>query len=323
MASSGFVRSRETTVWHTRRRSVPLGAGHRLTRQHRHEPNRFRFLERLRVRWAEIDAQKIVFNGHYLMYFDTAIAGYWRALAMPYAQTMEQLGGDLFVRKATVEYAGLGALRRRARHRHALRPHRHLVDPVQRRRVPPGPAAGLVRTGLRVRRSARAEVREPVPAAAARRAARRSRPASRWSTCAPAPGTSSARDARRIRTEVFVDEQQHSGRHGMGRRRCRLRPRRGLQPLRPGARHRPAARARAGCGEDRPDGGAPERCAAAASAVRCWTRCCEAATQRGDREAMLHAQLSAAAFYERAGFATPGPVFEEAGIPHVEMVRAL
>ena len=32
----------------------------------------FRFLERLRVRWAEIDAQKIVFNGHYLMYIDTA-----------------------------------------------------------------------------------------------------------------------------------------------------------------------------------------------------------------------------------------------------------
>ncbi len=64
----------------------------------------FRFFDRLRVRWAEIDAQKIVFNGHYLMYFDTAVAGYWRALALPYAQTMEQLGGDMFVRKATVEY---------------------------------------------------------------------------------------------------------------------------------------------------------------------------------------------------------------------------
>ena len=64
----------------------------------------FRFFDRLRVRWAEIDAQQIVFNGHYLMYFDTAVAGYWRALAMPYAPTMAQLGGDLFVRKATVEY---------------------------------------------------------------------------------------------------------------------------------------------------------------------------------------------------------------------------
>jgi YbgC/YbaW family acyl-CoA thioester hydrolase len=64
----------------------------------------FRFLERLRVRWAEIDAQKIVFNGHYLMYFDTAVAGYWRALALPYAPTMEGLDGDLYVRKATLEY---------------------------------------------------------------------------------------------------------------------------------------------------------------------------------------------------------------------------
>ncbi|MDQ6640717.1 MAG: acyl-CoA thioesterase, partial [Pseudomonadota bacterium] len=66
----------------------------------------FRFFERLRVRWAEIDAQQIVFNGHYLTYFDTAIAGYWRALAMPYAATMQSLGGDMFVRKATLEYLG-------------------------------------------------------------------------------------------------------------------------------------------------------------------------------------------------------------------------
>jgi YbgC/YbaW family acyl-CoA thioester hydrolase len=64
----------------------------------------FRFLDRLRVRWAEVDLQKIVFNGHYLMYFDTAVAGYWRALAMPYHETMEHLQGDLYVRKATLEY---------------------------------------------------------------------------------------------------------------------------------------------------------------------------------------------------------------------------
>jgi YbgC/YbaW family acyl-CoA thioester hydrolase len=64
----------------------------------------FRFLDRLRVRWAEIDAQKIVFNGHYLMYVDTAVAGYWRALAMPYAQTMDALQGDMYVRKASLEY---------------------------------------------------------------------------------------------------------------------------------------------------------------------------------------------------------------------------
>jgi YbgC/YbaW family acyl-CoA thioester hydrolase len=66
----------------------------------------FRFFDRLRVRWAEVDMQKIVFNGHYLMYFDTAVAGYWRALALPYHDTMAALAGDLYVRKASVEYLG-------------------------------------------------------------------------------------------------------------------------------------------------------------------------------------------------------------------------
>jgi predicted GNAT family N-acyltransferase len=49
----------------------------------------------------------------------------------------------------------------------------------------------------------------------------------------------------------------------------------------------------------------------------------QAARERAFHEALLHAQMSAAPFYLRAGFATRGPVFEEAGIPHVEMVRAL
>ena len=67
-------------------------------------PKDFRFLDRLRVRWAEVDMQRIVFNGHYLLYFDTAVGGYWRSLAMPYHETMDMLGGDLYVRKATLEY---------------------------------------------------------------------------------------------------------------------------------------------------------------------------------------------------------------------------
>ena len=64
----------------------------------------FRMSHRLRVRWVEVDMQKIVFNGHYLMYFDNAMANYWRALAVPYEQAMHQLGGDLYVKKASVEY---------------------------------------------------------------------------------------------------------------------------------------------------------------------------------------------------------------------------
>ena len=46
------------------------------------------------------------------------------------------------------------------------------------------------------------------------------------------------------------------------------------------------------------------------------------AREQGYREAVLHAQTSAQAFYGRAGFVTRGSVFEEAGIPHQEMRRA-
>jgi predicted GNAT family N-acyltransferase len=49
----------------------------------------------------------------------------------------------------------------------------------------------------------------------------------------------------------------------------------------------------------------------------------DAARTRGEHEAVLHAQLSAAPFYERAGFVRRGPEFDEAGIAHVEMLRAI
>jgi predicted GNAT family N-acyltransferase len=48
-----------------------------------------------------------------------------------------------------------------------------------------------------------------------------------------------------------------------------------------------------------------------------------AAREQGDREAVLHAQSSAAGFYSRAGFSARGPAFDEAGIPHIEMMRTL
>jgi YbgC/YbaW family acyl-CoA thioester hydrolase len=62
---------------------------------------------RLRVRWAEVDMQKIVFNGHYLTYIDTAIAEYWREIGLPYPHGyVERYGNDVYLRKATVEYLG-------------------------------------------------------------------------------------------------------------------------------------------------------------------------------------------------------------------------
>jgi len=64
----------------------------------------FRFFHALRVRWVEVDMQKIVFNGHYLMYLDTAVSDYWRALALPYEESLHGMGGDLFVVKSSLEY---------------------------------------------------------------------------------------------------------------------------------------------------------------------------------------------------------------------------
>jgi len=49
----------------------------------------------------------------------------------------------------------------------------------------------------------------------------------------------------------------------------------------------------------------------------------QAARERGDREVMLKAQSAAAPFYRRAGFAAVGEPFVEAGVPHLEMRRAL
>lgn len=46
-----------------------------------------------------------------------------------------------------------------------------------------------------------------------------------------------------------------------------------------------------------------------------------AAWARGDREVILSAQRSAVGFYARLGFEERGPEYEDAGIPHVDMVR--
>ena len=64
----------------------------------------FRHRLPLRVRWAEVDMQAVVFNGHYLTYADVCLTEYWRAIGVPYPAGFAELGIDAFVRKATVEY---------------------------------------------------------------------------------------------------------------------------------------------------------------------------------------------------------------------------
>lgn len=64
----------------------------------------FSFFHSLRVRWAEVDMQGIVFNGHYLTYFDVAFTEYWRETGLPNVLQQARDGREMFARKATIEY---------------------------------------------------------------------------------------------------------------------------------------------------------------------------------------------------------------------------
>ena len=56
----------------------------------------FTFAFPLRVRWAEVDRQGIVFNPNYFVYADIASTEYFRALGFAYPAAFEALGSDLF-----------------------------------------------------------------------------------------------------------------------------------------------------------------------------------------------------------------------------------
>jgi YbgC/YbaW family acyl-CoA thioester hydrolase len=64
----------------------------------------FTLAHRLRVRWAEVDMQHVVFNANYLMYFDVAIAEYWRAIGSGRERELAEIYMRLYTVKSTVEY---------------------------------------------------------------------------------------------------------------------------------------------------------------------------------------------------------------------------
>jgi acyl-CoA thioester hydrolase len=64
----------------------------------------FRFSWPFRVRYAEVDGQRIVFNAHYLTYFDTAITEYFRALPYDYMGQIYRTGEDYHTVRTLVEY---------------------------------------------------------------------------------------------------------------------------------------------------------------------------------------------------------------------------
>jgi acyl-CoA thioester hydrolase len=66
----------------------------------------FRFFHRLRVRWAECDMQGIVFNPHYMVYFDVAFTEYMRAIGLAYPVAFAADGTDTFMVSASTDFRG-------------------------------------------------------------------------------------------------------------------------------------------------------------------------------------------------------------------------
>ena len=64
----------------------------------------YKFFHTLRVRYAEVDAQGIVFNSHYLTYFDCAITEYYRKIKYNYISEVKKNKKDFHVIKTTIEY---------------------------------------------------------------------------------------------------------------------------------------------------------------------------------------------------------------------------
>ena len=64
----------------------------------------FSFFFPLRVRYAEVDMQGVVFNAHYLTYYDTAITEYLKSTGYSYKDLFTNQDLDFHLIKATVEY---------------------------------------------------------------------------------------------------------------------------------------------------------------------------------------------------------------------------
>lgn len=285
-----------------------------MTRDH------FRFVHRLRVRWAEVDMQKIVFNAHYLMYFDTAVADYWRALALPYEEAMHQLGGDLYVKKATVEFQA------------SARMDDQLEIGLRCARVGNssmtfggaifrGDALLITSELVYVFADPATQTSRPVPPAL-RQVFDAYEAGQGMLQVRVGPWDELGKDAAALRTRVFVQEQNIPAElewdaadagavHAVAYNRLGqavatgrlLQPRGGIAQIGRMAVH-PVLR---GSGVGR---------AVLQSLM-------QAAGARGDTEVLLHAQRSAEAFYRRLGFSARGEPFQEAGIGHIEMTAPL
>ncbi len=64
----------------------------------------FKYFYEFRVRYAEVDAQGIVFNAHYLTYFDCAVTEYYRIIKYNYKEDVKRNKKDFHVIKTIIDY---------------------------------------------------------------------------------------------------------------------------------------------------------------------------------------------------------------------------
>lgn len=283
-------------------------------------PHACRFSHRLRVRWAEVDMHKVVFNAHYMLYVDTAMAEYWRTLALPYEEVMQELGGQLAVEKVAIEHYApacfddqidvslrcqrlddasivfKGAIHRADDLLVTFDMHYLFVDAISKS---PRPVHSALRQVLD-----HFEAGEPMLRLKT----------GDWEEL--------GWDAMEVRIEVFVDEQliplalendadDEAAFHavaynGIGQ---------AVATGRLLAGHQGQARiGRMAVKRVLRGSGLGAEVLAALQAE---------ATRRGDHEVALHAQTSAQGFYERQGFTARGEMFEEVGLSHIEMFLLL
>ncbi len=276
----------------------------------------FRFFHRLRVRWAEVDMQKIVFNAHYLTYFDVGISEYWRALALPYEDAMHQLAGELYLKKASVEFNAsarmddtldvamscsrignssmtmTGAIFRGEEHLITAELIYVFADPATQTSKP---APESLRAALRAY-----EAGEPM--VSVRTGA--------WSEL--------GEDAQQVRTAVFIEEQgiAREDEWDAADRTC-------LHAVAYNRLGQPVATGRllqAEPGVGKVGRMAVHRVLRGTGVGRDIVNALTvAARERGDHAIRLSAQRTAEGFYRRLGYQAVGDTYEDVGIPHVDM----
>ncbi|MBC7700091.1 YbgC/FadM family acyl-CoA thioesterase [Aquabacterium sp.] len=278
----------------------------------------FPFYHHLRVRWSEVDAQKVVFNGHYLNFLDTAMSEYWRASGLPYPEGFVHLGGDVFARSNALQYhaparfgdcLSIGVRCDRIGNS-------SLVFAWEIRT-----SGRLLVTGETVYVFVSLETTRPAPVPEAMRLQLdQQRQGAPVHALRSGDWPSTASTARAVRTAVFIEEQGIPQAEEWDEDDALA-----WHVVVTNLAGLPVATGRlitAGM----PKGEAKIGRMAVLNGSRALglgqqvlQALIDAARQRSIERLTLHAQTSAQAFYQRAGFAPEGPVFDEVGIPHIVM----